>query len=253
MQTFSSETLNLARRYWGMELVRGIAAIIFGLLAIFWPHFTFGLFIVAFGIFAIVEGVILCINGFAQSAGNRGQGNETYRSTLVGDTQHSARGSERSGYRATTPNEGGTLRSTGGGYRPGAGIYQRVTGRSNWGSLLMEGLLSIAVGILCLVLPSFVGRLALYAVATWAVFKGIGFLMQTPKRGWIMGVIGVLAIILALIMFFNPLSLVRTILWIVGVFSLIMGVLLVLRGIQHNATAGREHGAERERPLEPTY
>ena len=253
MQTFSSETLNLARRYWGIELVRGIACIIFGLVAIFWPHFTFSLFIVAFGIFAIVEGVILCINGFSQSAGAMGHstagrstlGNEseTYRSTL---------GSESSGYRATTTGESGTARSTGSGtYRP-TGIYQRVTGRqsTNWGSLLIEGFLSIAVGILCLVLPGFVGRLALYAVAAWAVFKAIGFLMQSPRRGWVMWVIAALAIILALIMFINPLSIVRTILWIVGVFALIMGVLLVLRAIQHNTSTPRE--GETRRPIEPT-
>lgn len=260
MQTFGSETMNLARRYWGMELVRGIACIIFGILAIVWPHFTFSLFIVAFGIFAIVEGVILCINGFSQAsqakagagAGHSTLGNEgeTYRSTL---------GAESSGYRGTTTGESGTARtaSTSGtvrsGFGSGTGIYQRVTGRqsTNWGSMLIEGFLSIAVGVLCLIMPGFVGRLALYAVAAWAVFKGIGFFMQTQKRGWVMLVIGALAILLALYMFISPLSIVRTLLWIVGVFTLIMGVLLVLRAIQHNTSTSRT--GQPRRPLEPTY
>ncbi len=243
MQTFTSDTMNLARRYWGMELVRGLAAIIFGLLAVFWPHLTFGLFISIFGVYAIIEGLILCVNGFSQSSGaanQAGTGSSTYRSTL---------GNESAGYRATTTGESGTARSTSGTYQPGAGLYQRMTGRSNWGALLVEGVLSILCGILALALPMFVGRLVLYAVAAWAIFKGVGFLMQTQKRGWIMGVIGVLAIILALVLFFNPLSIVRTFLWIVGVFSLIMGALLVVRSLQHNASKAHET----HRPLEPTY
>ncbi len=262
MQTFGSETMNVARRYWGMELVRGIACIIFGLVAIFWPHFTFSLFIVAFGIFAIVEGVILCINGFSQSSGARmGAGAGAGRSTpgSEGETYRSTLGAEGSGYRGTTTGESGTARttSTGGtartGVGSGTGIYQRVTGRqsTNWGSLLIEGFLSIAVGVLCLVMPGFVGRLALYAVAAWAVFKGIGFFMQSKRRGWVMWVIGALAIILALYMFISPLSIVRTLLWLIGVFALIMGVLLVLRAVQHNTAASRER--ETRRPLEPTY
>lgn len=257
MQTFGSETMNLARRYWGMELVRGIACIIFGLLAIFWPHFTFSLFIVAFGIFAIVEGVILCINGFSQASqvrGGAGAGRPTPGGE--GETYHSTLGAESSGYRGTTAGESGTARPGGtvrSGFGSGTGIYQRVTGRqnTNWGSMLIEGFLSIAVGVLCLVMPGFVGRLALYAVAAWAVFKGIGFFMQTPRRGWVMLVIGALAILLALYMFISPLSIVRTLLWIVGVFTLIMGVLLVLRAIQHNTSTSR--AGQPRRPLEPTY
>lgn len=202
MQTFTSGPMKLARRYWGMELVRGIAAIIFGLLAVFWPHLTFSLFIIIFGIYAIIEGLVLCANAFSQSTGlERG----TTESTLGGETGESG------------------------------------ASRASWGALLAEGLLSIICGILALVLPMVVGRLVLYAVAAWAIFKGVGFLLQMPKRGWVMGVIGVLAIILALILFFNPLSIIRTFLWIVGVFSLIMGILLVVRGLQHNLS----------KPLEP--
>jgi len=58
--------MQIARRYWGMSLVRGIVAIIFGLLAILWPHLTFAIFMFIFGIFAIVEGVILIGNALAR-------------------------------------------------------------------------------------------------------------------------------------------------------------------------------------------
>lgn len=44
------------------SLARGIVMIVFGLIAIFWPHLTLG----AFGIFAILEGTILLSNAFMQ-------------------------------------------------------------------------------------------------------------------------------------------------------------------------------------------
>lgn len=210
MHTFTSETMNLARRYWGMELVRGIVAIIFGLLAIFWPHLTFTLFIIIFGFYAIIEGLVLCANAFSQRAGTmRRTANQSTRSTLGGEQA----------------------------------IGEEGASRANWGTLLAEGLLSIICGLLALILPTIVGRLVLYAVAAWAVFKGVGFLLQASRRGWVMGVIGVLAILLAIILFFNPLTIIRTFLWLVGIFSLIMGILLVTRGLQHNLS----------KPTEPSY
>lgn len=112
---------------------------------------------------------------------------------------------------------------------------------------MLEGFLSIICGILALILPRTIGALALYAVAAWAAFKGIGALMQTGTRGWVLGVIGVLGIILALIVLFNPLAIIHSLLWIVGVFSLIMGIMLVLRGLRYNAKT-RE-----TRPMEPSY
>jgi uncharacterized membrane protein HdeD (DUF308 family) len=70
-------------------------------------------------------------------------------------------------------------------------------------------------------------------------------LMQVRERGWGAGAIGVLAIILSLFLFIDPIGAIRTFLWGVGVFLLIAGVIQVVRGIQH-----RQQTAP---PLEPTY
>ncbi len=42
---------------WWVLLVRGIAAILFGLAAMVWPGLTIGALIIMFGAFAIVDGV----------------------------------------------------------------------------------------------------------------------------------------------------------------------------------------------------
>ncbi|HEU5378111.1 MAG TPA: DUF308 domain-containing protein [Ktedonobacteraceae bacterium] len=221
MQTFTSESMRVARRYWGMSLVRGIVAIIFGLLALLWPHLTFTFFVYVFGVFALVEGCILIASAFSQRGVSR-RGGGMYQ----GDQNRGA------------------------AYQRGVGGAPSLLGitHTGWQTLLIEGIVTLAVGILCLVLPSFVGRLVVYAIAAWALFKGIGCLMQVQKRGWIMGVIGILAIILALILFFNPVGIIHSALWLIGLFALIMGVLLLVRGFQHNVGSKQE-----TRPVEPTY
>ena len=244
MQSNMSAPLKIAQRYWGMALVRGIIAIIFGLLAIFWPHLTFKLFMIVFGVFAIVEGVILFGSAFTQRTVHTPNANYARR------VDPGARPNEP----YTTPTEAEAREQFAYGARPQArpDDQRNVTGftthKGNRGTLLVEGILSIICGILAIILPSVIGALALYAVAAWAAFRGIGALVQTGTRGWVLGVIGVLAIILALIIFFRPLAVIHSLLWIVGVFSLIMGILLVVRALTHKSTTART-----TRPMEPSY
>lgn len=246
MQSQVSSPLQLARRYWRMSLVRGVIAIIFGLLAIFWPHLTFRLFMLVFGIFAIVEGIILFGSAFTQRTVRAPANNHARRADPAAQTQHAQESErvarEQYGYGAQprTPPYGAQPQAQ----RETTG---HVTYKANRSTLMLEGILSIICGILALILPGIVGALALYAIAAWAVFKGVGALMQTGTRGWVLGVIGVLGIILALIVLFNPLRVILSLLWIVGVFSLIMGIMLVLRGLGHNARA------RKTRPIEPSY
>jgi uncharacterized membrane protein HdeD (DUF308 family) len=240
MQSFGTETLEVAQRYWRMALVRGIVLIIFGLLALFWPHLTFKLFFILFGIFAILEGIVLVINAFAQrkssQAGVSYQRGAPYGGP--GTTQGRAYDQQsepgRGAYQRSEPAQSGVA-------------YRTPTAPKNWTTLLVEGILSIICGILCLILPAFAAVLAVYAIAAWAIFKGIGAFMQMGQRGWVMGVIGVLALIMGLILFFNPIGAIRAFLWGVGLLALIMGILLVVRGLQHNAAT---HAAP---PPEPSY
>ena len=244
MQSNMSAPMQVVRRYWGMSLVRGIIAIVFGLLAIFWPHLTFKLFMVVFGIFAIVEGVILIGNAFTQ---------RTIRTPDPGYARR-ADPAARANEPYTTPAEAQAREQFAYGARSQAqpqdqrNVTGFVTHKANRTTLMVEGFLSIICGILALILPSMIGALALYAVAAWAAFKGIGALMQAGTRGWVLGVIGVLGVILALIVLFRPLAVIHSLLWIVGVFSLIMGIMLVLRALTRKNAPART-----TRPMEPSY
>jgi uncharacterized membrane protein HdeD (DUF308 family) len=45
-------------RHWWVVALRGLAAVIFGILALFWPGITLGVLVLLFGSYAIVDGIL---------------------------------------------------------------------------------------------------------------------------------------------------------------------------------------------------
>jgi uncharacterized membrane protein HdeD (DUF308 family) len=56
--------LHTLARYWWLFLLRGIAAIIFGVLAFMWPGITLFTLVLFWGVFAVVDGVLALANAF---------------------------------------------------------------------------------------------------------------------------------------------------------------------------------------------
>jgi uncharacterized membrane protein HdeD (DUF308 family) len=63
-----SETLT---RYWWAVVLRGVAAVLFGLLALIWPDITVFVLVVLFGAYALVDGVLALVA--AATGENRGR------------------------------------------------------------------------------------------------------------------------------------------------------------------------------------
>src|SRR5690242_12006513 len=103
MQTLTAGTIGLVQRYWKMSAVQGVCLIIFGLIAILWPHLAFSLFVRIFGIFAIVEGCILLGNAYSQSK-LPSQGGETYQRNVR--YERNAPSQEERSYQAGMPPQG---------------------------------------------------------------------------------------------------------------------------------------------------
>ncbi len=53
-----------ATKWWAL-LIRGIAALLFGILAIVWPGLTLGALVILFGAYALVDGVFTLVNAFS--------------------------------------------------------------------------------------------------------------------------------------------------------------------------------------------
>ena len=58
--------MNLTRNWW-LIVIRGLLAILFGLIAFFWPGLTLLLLILTFGVYAIVDGVFAMLSGLVSS------------------------------------------------------------------------------------------------------------------------------------------------------------------------------------------
>lgn len=65
-----NEVSLLAKQLWGLAIAQGVIAILFGILALFWPGLTVALLIVFFSIFVLVWGIVGVIVGLATSGSN---------------------------------------------------------------------------------------------------------------------------------------------------------------------------------------
>lgn len=196
-------------------LFRGIVAIIFGILAIVWPGITLAILILLFGAYAIIDGIF--------------------------DIVTAARGS----------------------------AYQSRE------LLLVEGIVSVVAGVIAFVWPGITALIFLYLLAAWAVVTGVMELVaafssskdvplsggvaelgRTAEAGqsggsdWWLAIAGVASIIFGVLIALQPRFGLLSVIWIIGIYALIFGVLFILRYFQSRGL-GRAMMEERERHSGP--
>ena len=180
--------------WWALAL-RGLAAVIFGVLAFIWPHITLTVLVFLFGAYALIDGALAIIAG---------------------------------------------LRSHGEVKR--------------WWLLLIEGILSVAAGIFAFVAPPITALILLVLIACWAIVTGafeIGAAIQLRKyvQGeWLMALSGVISILFGAALLYNPVAGALAVVWIIGAYAIIFGVMLIalgfkLRGLAHSITHMAPHAA----------
>ncbi len=167
--------------WWAMVL-RGIAAIAFGILAFIWPQITLTALIFLWGAYAFVDGA------FAIAAGIRRHGE-----------------------------------------------YKR------WWLLLVEGVLSIAAGVVAFVMPGITALVLLILIAAWAIVTGVfeiaaAIQLRREIQGeWLLALAGVASLLFGIAMFVNPAVGALAVVWLIGAYAIVFGVLLIALGLRlHN-------------------
>lgn len=180
---------------WWSLLLRGLAAIIFGILIVLFPGAALQTFIILFAAYALVDGVFTVI----------------------------------------------------------AAIQNRNQAR--WWVHLLEGVVSVAAGILALVYPGITAFVMLYIIAFWAVVTGVlevwaAIQLRKEIEGefWL-GLSGVLSILFGVLLILFPGTGILTVLWLVSAYAVVFGAVMVilafrLRGIQNR-------GGMRGTPIAP--
>lgn len=121
-----------------------------------------------------------------------------------------------------------------------------------WGWLLLSGILSVLAGLAALILPGlagfFGGLFVLWLIVFWSFTIGIAGIQSASGAqagrgktfGIIAGVVSILfAVVLTVLLLLNPASAVLSLIWVVGVYAIVFGIMLVATAI-YVRVAGRK-------------
>ena len=109
---------------------------------------------------------------------------------------------------------------------------------SGWWTLVLEGLAGIILGLLTLVLPAMTAQAVVYMIGAWAVVTGVLELSSAIQlrrqiaNEIVMILSGLISIILGLLLFAFPVEGAVSLVWLIGVFSLLFGFSLVLLSLR---------------------
>jgi uncharacterized membrane protein HdeD (DUF308 family) len=164
--------------WWALAL-RGLAALLFGLLAFLWPGITLTALVFLFGAYALVDGAF---------------------SIIAGIKSH--------------------------------GEFKR------WGLLLLQGILSVAAGVFAFMVPAMTAFILLVLIASWAIVSGafqIAAAIQLRKHikgEWLLALGGVFSILFGAVLLFNPAAGALAVIWIIGAYAIVFGILLIALGFK---------------------
>ena len=183
--TLGTPLASLAKGVWWLLLLRGIFAVLFGIIALLAPGAALAGLAIVYGAYAIVDGITAITHAVQ--------------------------------IRKTNP---------------------------RWGWLLVSGVLTTLAGLIALVLPGIVGAfgglVVLWTIVIWSFVTGVMALRSAAGahagRGKTVGIVSgilsiVFAVLLAILVLVTPLEAVLTLVWTIGVFGIVFGVMLIATAI----------------------
>jgi uncharacterized membrane protein HdeD (DUF308 family) len=183
--------LNQYARNWWVLAVRGIAAIIFGVLAFVWPGITFLVLVLLFGAYALVDGVFAIIHAF------------THRE-----------------------------------------------GHTRWWVLLLEGIVSIAAGLIAWSRPGLAAFALLMVIAAWAILTGVleivaaMRLREEIKDELLLALSGIASVVFGGLLVLNPIVGSLAVIWIIGAYAIIFGAIELALAWRLHSLGTRRHAVK---------
>lgn len=170
---------------WWMVLLRGIAAVLFGVVALLMPGLTLFVLLITFGAYAVFDGVVAVINAF-----------------------------------------------------------QRKSRDERWWAWLLDGVLSIAIGLLALFWTGPTALAFIIWMAIWGVIAGLFRIIAAIRLrheiegGWALGLSGLLLMVWGVLMATLPAAGLLSLAWVIGLFSILIGLSMIVLAFQLRKSAG---------------
>ena len=171
--------LQTLKRHWWVPVLRGVAAIIFGMMAFVYPGLTVAVLVLLFGAWVLVDGIFRVIGAI--------------------------------GHRSSD---------------------------SDWGWQLVIGILGIIIGFLTFHAPGITALALVIYVAAWALMIGVSEIVvaiklrQEIKGEWFLILMGILSILFAIMLLWNPLPGALALVWLIASYAIVFGVLGIVFGFR---------------------
>src|SRR6266480_2017044 len=167
------------KRHWWVPVLRGVAAIVFGVIAFVYPGLTVAVLVLLFGAWVLVDGVFRIVGAI--------------------------------GHRASDP---------------------------DWGWQLVIGILGIIIGFLTFHAPAITALVLVIYIAAWALMIGateiaVAFKLRREIKGeWFLILMGLLSIVFAIILLWNPLPGALALVWLIASYAIVFGFLGIILGFR---------------------
>lgn len=182
--------LSILARNWWLIALRGILAMLFGILAFAWPGLTLAVLVILFGVYALADGIF----------------------NIVASMLHGA------------------------------------SSKRWW--LLLGGVVSLIVGIMTLAWPGLTALVLVYFIAAWAIVTGIfhilaafSFKAEIPHE-WVLVLSGALSVVFGLLVMLNPGAGALSLIWLIALYAVIYGALLIVLGVRMKSLLGHAPKSE---------
>jgi uncharacterized membrane protein HdeD (DUF308 family) len=108
----------------------------------------------------------------------------------------------------------------------------------SWGALLVEGLLGIAIGALAVLWPASTALAFVWLIGAWALLTGVLEIVSAIRlrklieHEWALGIAGALSVAFGLLMFYRPIAGGVAVMWWLGAYAVLFGVLMIVLGFR---------------------
>jgi uncharacterized membrane protein HdeD (DUF308 family) len=167
------------KRHWWVPVLRGVAAIVFGVMAFVYPGLTVAVLVLLFGAWVLVDGVFRVVGAI--------------------------------------------------GHRPSD---------ADWGWQLVIGILGIIIGFLTFHAPQITALALIIYIAAWALMVGateiaLAIKLRREIKGeWFLILMGLVSIVFAVMLLWNPLPGALALVWLIGSYAIVFGILGIIWGLR---------------------